>query len=93
LLAAFTDLETRYVLANMSPDDRTFLLEELPAPATQKLLNFLSPKDRKESLELLGYSEGIVGRLMSPDLATVTKDILVGEAMAAIKNMPLTARR
>jgi magnesium transporter len=85
LLAALTDQETRDVLANMSPDDRTFLLQELPAPVTQKLLNFLSPEDRKESLELLGYPEGSVGRLMSPDLATVTKDMLVGEAMAAIK--------
>jgi magnesium transporter len=84
-LEALTDQETRDVLAHMSPDDRTFLLEEMPAQVTQKLLNFLNPEDRKESLELLGYPEGSVGRLMSPDLATVTKDMLVGEAMAAIK--------
>jgi len=85
LLAALTDQETRDVLAHMSPDDRTFLLEEMPAQVTQKLLNFLNPEDRKESLELLGYPEDSVGRLMSPDFATVTKDMTVGEAMASIK--------
>jgi magnesium transporter len=85
LLAALTDQETRDVLAHMSPDDRTFLLEEMPAKVTQKLLSFLNPEDRKESLQLLGYPADSVGRLMSPDFATVKKDMTVGEAMAAIK--------
>jgi magnesium transporter len=84
-LEALTDQETRDVLAHMSPDDRTFLLEELPAPVTQKLLNFLNPEDRKESLQLLGYPEDSVGRLMSPDFASVRKDMTVGQAMAEIK--------
>ncbi len=85
LLAALTDQEMRDILAHMSPDDRTFLLEEMPAKVTQKLLNFLDPEDRKESLELLGYPEGSVGRLMSPDFATVTRDMSIAQAMASIK--------
>jgi len=85
LLSKLTDQETRDVLANMSPDDRTFLLEEMPAQVTQRLLNFLNPEDRKESLQLLGYPEGSVGRLMSPDFATVKKDMTIREAMAAVK--------
>jgi magnesium transporter len=85
LLTALTDQETRDVLAHMSPDDRTFLLEEMPAKVTQRLLNFLNPEDRKESLQLLGYPEDSVGRLMSPNFATVTKNLTVGQAMAEIK--------
>ncbi len=85
LLSAFTDQETREVLAHMSPDDRTFLLEELPANVTQRLLNMLNPEDRKEALQLLGYPEGSVGRLMSPDFATITPNLTVAQAMEAIK--------
>ncbi|TVP80354.1 MAG: magnesium transporter [Puniceicoccaceae bacterium] len=84
-LEALTDQETRDVLAHMSPDDRTFLFEELPATVTQKLLNFLNPEDRKESLQLLGYPEDSVGRLMSPEFASVLKGMNVAEAMAVIK--------
>jgi magnesium transporter len=85
LLAGLTDQETRDVLANMSPDDRTFLLEEMPTPAMQKLLSLLSPEDRKETLTLLGYPPGSVGRLMSPDFATVHPEMTVAEAMKSIK--------
>lgn len=85
LLADLTDQETRDVLANMSPDDRTALLEELPAPVTQKLLSFLSLEDRKEALTLLGYPEDSVGRLMSPDFASVRADLSIPDAMKAIK--------
>jgi len=85
LLGALTDQESREVLTLMSPDDRTFLLEELPAPVTQRLLNSLPPEDRKEALTLLGYPEGSVGRLMSPDFATVQREETVAQAMEEIK--------
>lgn len=85
LLSHFSDQETRDVLAHMSADDRTFLFEEMPAPVTQKLLNLLAPEERKESLQLLGYPEGSVGRLMSPDFAVVRKDMSVAEAIQEIK--------
>ncbi len=85
LLNQFSDQETRDVLAEMSVDDRTFLFEEMPAPVTQKLLNLLPPEDRKESLQLLGYPEGSVGRLMSPEFAEVQKNLSVAEAMQEIK--------
>jgi magnesium transporter len=85
LLEALTDQESREVLTLMSPDDRTLLLEELPAPVTQRLLNSLPPGDRKEALTLLGYPEGSVGRLMSPDFATVRREMTVQQAMEAIK--------
>lgn len=85
LLSALTDQETREVLAHMSADDRTFLFEEMPAPVTQKLLNLLPAEERKESLQLLGYPEGSVGRLMSPDFAVVRKEMTVAEAMREIR--------
>ncbi|HMP91209.1 MAG TPA: magnesium transporter [Kiritimatiellia bacterium] len=85
LLGELTDQETRDILSDMNPDDRTALLEELPAPVTQKLLNELPPQDRKEAFALLGYPEGSVGRLMSPDFASVQKSMTIDQAMVAIK--------
>lgn len=55
------------VLLELSPDERTELFEELPGRLAQKLLNILPPHERREALELLGYPENSVGRLMTPD--------------------------
>ena len=59
------------MLDAMSPDDRTSLLEELPAKATQRLLDLLSPRERAVASGLLGYDEDSVGRLMTPGLCRV----------------------
>lgn len=71
LLLSLTDDETRQLLAHLKPDDRTDFLEELPGMAVQRMLNLLGPEDRREALDLLGYPEGSVGRLMTPDYVAV----------------------
>ena len=68
LLTALTDADTRALLADLSPDDRTEMLEELPANVTRRLMQLLSPADLAESRQLLGYPEESVGRLMTPGL-------------------------
>src|SRR5262249_47694345 len=55
----------------MSPDDRTMLLEELPAEVTKELLSMLRADERKIAQSLLGYPENSVGRLMTPDYVAV----------------------
>ena len=62
------------ILNNMSPDDRTALLEELPASVTKHLLALLSPPERAIAVQLLGYPEGSIGRLMTPDYVAVRPD-------------------
>jgi magnesium transporter len=42
-------------------------LEELPAEATRQLLTLLTPDERAVAVTLLGYPEGSIGRLMTPD--------------------------
>ena len=39
---ALTDVDTRALLASLSPDDRTALLDELPAAVTKRLMQLLS---------------------------------------------------
>src|SRR5262245_52274734 len=71
LLRAMAKEDVGRILNEMSADDRTMLLEELPAAATQQLLNLLSPEERATAVKLLGYPEGSIGRLMTPDYVRV----------------------
>jgi len=85
LLRDLTEEETRGVLAGLSPDDRTTFFEELPGEATQRLINLLSPEDRRETLQLLGFPEQSVGRLMTPDYVAVRPGWTVGRALEHIR--------
>jgi magnesium transporter len=85
LLSNLSDKEARRLLAGLSPDDRTDFFEELPGQATQRLLNLLSLEDRREALQLLGYPEESVGRLMTPDYVAVRPDWTVGQAIEHIR--------
>ena len=55
----------------LQPDDRTAFLEELSGNHVKELLKILTPERRAETLELLGYKEGSVGRLMVPDYVAI----------------------
>jgi magnesium transporter len=85
LLHEMTDGETRMLLANLAPDDRTELLGELPGQVTQRLLNLLSPSDLQEARVLLGYPEESVGRLMTPDYVAVRPEWTVQQALEHIR--------
>ncbi|MGH6636647.1 MAG: magnesium transporter, partial [Gammaproteobacteria bacterium] len=55
------------LLNDMAPDDRTHLLEELPASVTKQMLALLTAEERAVAVSLLGYPEASIGRLMTPD--------------------------
>ncbi len=67
LLRAMAHEQVVGILNEMSPDDRTALLEELPSAAARQLIRLLTPEERHIAQSLLGYPEGSVGRLMTPD--------------------------
>ncbi len=86
LLRDLTDAETRHLLAEMEPDDRTELLEELPGQVTRRLLNMLSPDDLREARRLLGYPEESVGRVMTPDYIAIRPDWTIARALEHIRD-------
>ncbi|HEY4326264.1 MAG TPA: magnesium transporter [Mucilaginibacter sp.] len=61
------------LITELPPDDRTALFAEMHGDTVQKLIQHLSAADRKEALQLLGYEEYSVGRLMTPDYIAVKK--------------------
>ena len=74
LLKAMGHEQVGAILNDMAPDDRTTLLEELPSGATKRLLELLEPDERKIAMKLLGYPEGSIGRLMTPQYISVRSD-------------------
>src|SRR6266487_1976519 len=72
-------------LNEMSPDDRTALLEEVPSAAARQLIRLLTPEERRVATALLGYPEGSVGRLMTPDFVAVREDWTVKEVLDYVR--------
>ena len=77
--------EVTSILNEMSPDDRTALLEELPSSAAKQLIMYLSAEERKVAQTLLNYPENSVGRLMTPDYVAVKPEWTVKEALDYIR--------
>jgi len=85
LLRAMAHEQVGAILNEMSPDDRTALLEELPSAAARQLIRLLTPEERRIAQSLLGYPEGSVGRLMTPDFIAVKEDWTVQQVLDYIR--------
>lgn len=81
-LPAFTTAE---LLNELPADDRTSFLSELPSNAVRELVKTLNPEERKITLSLLGYPEGSVGRLMTPDYIYVYEHDTVEDVLNTIR--------
>jgi len=85
LLKAMGKGEVAALLNDMSPDDRTALLEELPGSAAKQLLQLLSSEERIIARTLLGYPENSVGRLMTPDYIAIKPAWTIEETLKYIR--------
>src|SRR5204862_1668771 len=85
LLRAMAHEQAVGILNEMSPDDRTALLEELPSAAARQLIRLLTPEERHVAQSLLGYREGSVGRLMTPDFIAIHEDWTVKEVLDYVR--------
>src|SRR5262249_26683150 len=85
LLKAMAQDDVAAILNEMAPDDRTMFLEELPAAATQQLLTLLTPEERAVAVTLLGYPEGSIGRLMTPDYIAVHEQWTIQQVLDYIR--------
>src|ERR1700720_1296503 len=85
LLRCMAHEQVAAILNEMSPDDRTALLEEMPSAAARQLIRLLTPDERHVATALLGYPEGSVGRLMTPDFVAVREDWTVQEVLDYVR--------
>ena len=75
------------LLNELPADDRVAFLEELPTSIVRDLIKRLEPQERKVTLELLGYPENSVGRLMTPDYVYVYEENSVTEVLETIRRV------
>src|SRR5438477_8966280 len=85
LLRCMAHEQVAAILNEMSPDDRTALLEEMPSAAARQLIQLLTPEERRVAQTLLGYPEGSVGRLMTPDFVAVRENWTVKEVLDYVR--------
>jgi magnesium transporter len=85
LLRCMAHEQVAAILNEMSPDDRTALLEEMPSATTRQLIRLLTPEERRIAQALLGYPEGSVGRLMTPDFVSVREHWTVKEVLDYVR--------
>ena len=85
LLKALGHEEVGVILNEMSPDDRTAFLQELPGPIVKQLIDVLSPSERSVARTLLGYPAESVCRLMIPEYISVPRDWTVKEVLDHVR--------
>lgn len=85
LVRALRRAEVTTLFAEMDPDDRVWLLDELPASVAPQLLRGLTRQDRDLTAAMLGYPQHSVGRRMSPEFVTTHPGLTVRETFARIR--------
>ncbi len=85
LLYHFTEGKVKEILMEMDPDDRTQLLDELPASMVKTFLRLLPSEKREEANILLNYPPNSAGRLMTTEYVDLKLDMTVSEALQRIR--------
>ncbi len=88
-LGSFKQEQIREIVQHMSPDDRAYLLDELPAKVAKRLLALLTPEERAATALLLGYGENTAGRIMTPEYIDLKSFFTVGQALEKIRRVGL----
>src|SRR5687767_10531849 len=87
IIQQLSPFKTAELLNELPADDRTAFLEELPSSVVKELIRLLDPEERKITLSLLGYPEGSVGRLMTPDYIAVQAEWTVQQVLDHIRKV------
>ena len=85
LLKKLGSVDTADMLENMAPDDRTEIFENFPDLLIKESINLLSPEEKSIALNLLGYPEKSIARLMTPYYIQAKKGWTVRQALTHIK--------
>ncbi|MEJ1088011.1 magnesium transporter [Microbacterium sp. Mu-80] len=85
LIQALQDSEVTRLFAEMDPDDRVWLIDELPASVAPRLLRGLSSRERELTASVLGYRDNAIGRRMSPEVIITHPQSTVGDTMRRVR--------
>lgn len=85
IIKSLTDQDLAEVLNNLEPDDRTELLENFPDELIKNFINLLNDEEKIIALNLIGYNEDSIARLMTPSYIQVKDYFTVKEVLNHIK--------
>lgn len=85
ILTSLGTKEIADILKTMSPDDRTAIFEDFPDTMVKEAVNLLPAEERRIALQLIGYEEDTVGRMMTPYYIQVRPDWTVKKTLQHIK--------
>ncbi|MQA24148.1 MAG: magnesium transporter [Micromonosporaceae bacterium] len=86
ILAGLRDQALRDLVEEMDPDDRARMLGEAPAKVAKRVLAGLSPRERQMTAALLGYPEGSVGRIMTPETVALGLNLTAEDALRVVRD-------
>lgn len=85
LIEVFTDKELRIVMRELFLDDVTDMLDEMPASVVKRILQAVSPADRKEINMILQYPDDSAGSLLTTEFVGLKADMTVSQAFDYIR--------
>lgn len=85
LVQGLRDEEVSALFASLDPDDRVWLMDELPASVARELMSGLPIRERNLTAEVLGYPKDSVGRRMSPEYVTTHPTLTAGQTLQRVQ--------
>lgn len=87
LLSLLTPTEIADVIRELETDDAADLLADVPKTIQLDALRMLSPKERLQVSQLMGYPEDSAGGIMQLELAVVREDQAISEAIKKVRQL------
>jgi len=85
LVHALGEEQVRELFEELAPDDRVYLLDELPAGVAKSMLDCLSKEERAKTNLLMGYESETAGRIMTPDYISLRREMTAKQALSKVK--------
>lgn len=85
LIGVFTDRELRMVMSELFVDDVADILDEMPANVVKRILQAVSPEDRKDINLILQYPEESAGSVLTTEFVGLKANMTVAKAFDYIR--------
>ena len=85
LLNNLDNAEIAPLLNDMASDERAQLFKDLPPKVNKKLFSLMKEEEAKDLTQLLNFTEGTAGSLMTTDFVTLKKEMTAKQALIHIQ--------
>ena len=84
-LSHFKPAQLRFLLSNLSDDDRVDIFQVVSKEAQVRFFSLLGPRDKELTKSLLKYEEDTAGGRMTTQVGRITGDMTVKQALAILR--------